>query len=107
MHTGVSDWKRASAAAKGALSVAPFNVGGMTLPDPPRELADVPYAAHLQRYDRQGLVAVLERVDLRGAVALDLADGHDSLRGAVIDTRQLLELAPALADALGITVKGG
>ncbi|SEF87968.1 Uncharacterized protein YjbI, contains pentapeptide repeats [Actinacidiphila yanglinensis] len=49
--------------------------------------------------------AVLERCDLRGAVGIDLADGYDSLRGAVISSSQLLDLAPALAHTLGITVQ--
>jgi len=49
--------------------------------------------------------AVLKRTDLRGATVLDLAEGYESLRGAVIDTGQLMELAPALALTLGITVK--
>jgi hypothetical protein len=49
--------------------------------------------------------ATLKKADFRGAVAIDLADGHESLSGAVVDTGQLLELAPALAHALGITVK--
>lgn len=49
--------------------------------------------------------AVLKRTDLRGATRLDLADGYESLRGAVIGTGQLLELAPALAATVGITVK--
>jgi uncharacterized protein YjbI with pentapeptide repeats len=45
------------------------------------------------------------KVDFRGARELDVADGADSLRGAVIDERQLMELGPALASALGILVK--
>jgi uncharacterized protein YjbI with pentapeptide repeats len=49
--------------------------------------------------------AELKRTDLRGAVAIDLADGYDSLRGAVIGAHQLLDLAPALAQTLGITVR--
>jgi hypothetical protein len=49
--------------------------------------------------------ATLKRADLRGATLLDLADGYESLRGAVISTGQLLELAPALAATIGITVK--
>jgi uncharacterized protein YjbI with pentapeptide repeats len=49
--------------------------------------------------------AELKRTDLRGALAIDLADGYDALRGAVISPSQLLDLAPALARALGITVK--
>lgn len=47
----------------------------------------------------------LKKADLRGAITIDLADGYESLSGAVIDTGQLLDLAPALAQALGITVK--
>lgn len=49
--------------------------------------------------------ASLVRVDLRGATVLDLADGHDALRGATISTGQLLDMAPALAHTLGIRVK--
>jgi uncharacterized protein YjbI with pentapeptide repeats len=51
--------------------------------------------------------AVLKKADLRGAVAIDLADGYDSLRGAVISSVQLLDLAPALANTLGIVVRDG
>jgi uncharacterized protein YjbI with pentapeptide repeats len=51
--------------------------------------------------------AVLKKTDLRGAVAIDLADGYDSLRGAVISPVQLLDLAPELAHALGIVVRDG
>ncbi|SEO97644.1 pentapeptide repeat-containing protein [Actinacidiphila rubida] len=49
--------------------------------------------------------ATATKVDLRGAVAIDLADGYDSLRGAVISSTQLLDLAPALAATLGIDVE--
>jgi uncharacterized protein YjbI with pentapeptide repeats len=49
--------------------------------------------------------AVLKKTDLRGAVAVDLADGYDSLRGAVISSAQLLDLAPELARTLGIVVR--
>ncbi|MFE2724411.1 pentapeptide repeat-containing protein [Kitasatospora sp. NPDC059327] len=49
--------------------------------------------------------ATLTRTDLRGAVRLGLPDGHQGLRGAVISSPQLLELAPQFAHALGITVK--
>ena len=45
----------------------------------------------------------LSDVDLRGA-RLDVRSGWDSLRGAVIDSTQLIELAPAFAAHLGITV---
>ncbi|GAA3451243.1 pentapeptide repeat-containing protein [Dactylosporangium matsuzakiense] len=46
-----------------------------------------------------------KKVDFRGARELDVADGADSLRGAIIDERQLMELGPALAVALGIQVR--
>ncbi len=51
--------------------------------------------------------ASLARVDLRDTAHLELADGYDALRGAIISTIQLLELAPALARELGITVSEG
>lgn len=49
--------------------------------------------------------STLKKVDFRGAVELDVANGYESLRGAVIDSTQLAELAPALAQTLGIVVK--
>ncbi|MGW4892709.1 pentapeptide repeat-containing protein [Kitasatospora sp. NPDC004240] len=49
--------------------------------------------------------ARLSKVDLRGAAALGLPDGPEGLRGALIGSTQLLELAPQFAQALGITVK--
>ncbi|MEV0531289.1 pentapeptide repeat-containing protein [Kitasatospora sp. NPDC050463] len=49
--------------------------------------------------------ARLTGVDLRDAVRLGLPDGHQGLRGAIISSPQLLELAPQFAHALGITVK--
>ncbi|WP_151769576.1 pentapeptide repeat-containing protein [Streptomyces abyssomicinicus] len=48
--------------------------------------------------------ARLSKVDLRGAAALGVADGVEALRGATIDHGQLLDLAPAFAQALGVTV---
>ncbi|GAA1265389.1 pentapeptide repeat-containing protein [Sphaerisporangium rubeum] len=48
--------------------------------------------------------AELKNVDLRGARELGLTDGVASLRGATITRLQLLDLAPAMADLLGITV---
>jgi uncharacterized protein YjbI with pentapeptide repeats len=48
----------------------------------------------------------LEKVDLRGA-ELGLVITPDSLRGAVITTGQLVDIAPALAAALGIDVDDG
>ncbi|WP_282205768.1 pentapeptide repeat-containing protein [Kitasatospora fiedleri] len=49
--------------------------------------------------------AALKNTDLRTAVRLGLPDGHLGLRGAVISTTQLLDLAPQFAQALGIAVK--
>lgn len=49
--------------------------------------------------------STLNKVDLRGAAELDIASGCESLRGAVIDSIQLTELAPALAQTLGIVIK--
>lgn len=49
--------------------------------------------------------AKLTEVDLREATTIELADGVDALRGAAVTPMQLLELAPALAIALGLTVK--
>ncbi|MFJ2579678.1 pentapeptide repeat-containing protein [Kitasatospora aureofaciens] len=49
--------------------------------------------------------ATLSKTDLRGAARLGLPDGHLGLRGAVISSTQLLELAPQFAHALGITVQ--
>ncbi|MER7750963.1 pentapeptide repeat-containing protein [Kitasatospora sp. NPDC097643] len=49
--------------------------------------------------------ATLSKVDLRDAARLGLPDGHQGLRGAVINSTQLLELAPQFAHALGITVQ--
>lgn len=49
--------------------------------------------------------AKLTEVDLRGATTLDLIGGIESLKGAVVSTPQLLDLAPAFARAAGITVR--
>jgi uncharacterized protein YjbI with pentapeptide repeats len=49
--------------------------------------------------------AKLSEVDLREATGLELADGVDSLRGAAVTPVQLLDLAPALAASLGLTVR--
>ena len=43
------------------------------------------------------------KVDLRGA-ALGITAGYESLRGATVDSGQLVSLAPLLARHLGITV---
>jgi uncharacterized protein YjbI with pentapeptide repeats len=47
--------------------------------------------------------ADLDELDLRGA-RLDRVDGVESLHGAIISEDQLLDLAPALAAAAGITI---
>ncbi|MCH0542454.1 pentapeptide repeat-containing protein [Streptomyces sp. MUM 203J] len=52
------------------------------------------------RFDR----ATLTRVDLREATALGIITGIGSLGGATIDTAQLFDLAPALAQHIGLTV---
>ncbi|SFK90529.1 pentapeptide repeat-containing protein [Streptomyces pini] len=49
--------------------------------------------------------ARLTRVDLRDAAGLGITAGHDSLRGAIVSPAQLLDLAPALARALGVEVR--
>ncbi|ATL66052.1 pentapeptide repeat-containing protein [Nocardia terpenica] len=49
--------------------------------------------------------STLDAVDLRGAATLDLTAGIDSLRGAIVGTAQLLDLAPAFARAAGIIVR--
>ncbi len=49
--------------------------------------------------------ATVKKVDFRGARELDVAQGWDALRGAVITGNQLMEAAPALAQALGIVVR--
>ncbi len=49
--------------------------------------------------------ATLKKVDFRGAAELDVTGECESLRGSVIDSGQLAELAPALAHTLGIIVK--
>jgi uncharacterized protein YjbI with pentapeptide repeats len=49
--------------------------------------------------------STLKKVDLRGATALEFADGYDALNGAIIDSVQLVTMAPLLAQALGITVR--
>lgn len=46
----------------------------------------------------------LKQVDFRGATSLDIADGYDSLRNAVISSGQLIEIGPGLAAAHGIVV---
>lgn len=61
---------------------------------PGSELEDV-------RFDK----AQLTKVDFREARSMGIADGLESLKGATISTRQLLDLAPRMAHALGISVR--
>lgn len=49
--------------------------------------------------------ATLKDVDLRGATALDLIADIGTLKGAIITTPQLMEMAPAFARAAGIIVR--
>lgn len=49
--------------------------------------------------------ATLAKTDLRGASRLLLPDGHEGLRGALISSAQLIELAPQFAQALGVQVR--
>jgi uncharacterized protein YjbI with pentapeptide repeats len=51
--------------------------------------------------------ARMTNVDLRGLTTLEIVDGVDGLAGATITTTQLVDLAGALAQAAGITVKDG
>ncbi|MCC3769825.1 pentapeptide repeat-containing protein [Streptomyces sp. UNOC14_S4] len=53
------------------------------------------------RFDR----ATLTRVDLREAGALRITSGLDGLKGAMITSGQLFDLAPALAQHVGLIVK--
>jgi uncharacterized protein YjbI with pentapeptide repeats len=56
----------------------------------------------IERLDIQK--AVFEQVDLRGA-EVEVARGIDRLAGAIVDTGQLMALAPALAAHLGLDVR--
>ncbi|WP_331725061.1 pentapeptide repeat-containing protein (plasmid) [Streptomyces jietaisiensis] len=47
----------------------------------------------------------LNRLDLRDANSLGISSGLKDLRGALISSAQLLSLAPAMADELGIVVQ--
>jgi uncharacterized protein YjbI with pentapeptide repeats len=49
--------------------------------------------------------ATARRLDFRAARELDVAQGWESLRGAVIGEAQLGEAAPALAQTLGIVIR--
>ena len=47
----------------------------------------------------------LKKVDFTGATSLQISGGYDSLRGATISTLQLMDLAHAFAETLGVTVR--
>ncbi|MEX0172020.1 pentapeptide repeat-containing protein [Streptomyces sp. LMG1-1-1.1] len=49
--------------------------------------------------------AARARVDLREATTLGITSGVEALKGATISTLQLFDLAPALAQHIGLTVK--
>lgn len=49
--------------------------------------------------------ATLTDVDLRGAESISLLDGAESLRGAVVSSAQLVDLALPFAHALGVRVE--
>ena len=51
--------------------------------------------------------AHLKNVDFRHAHELAITSGYDALKGATISTSQLVNLAPALAQVLGISVVDG
>ena len=51
--------------------------------------------------------AHLKNVDFREAHELEITSGYEALKGATITTSQLVGLAPALADVLGIAVVDG
>lgn len=57
--------------------------------------------SRLEQVDLTGVT--LDHVDLRGA-ELGLVIGPDSLRGAIISTAQLAQVAPVIAESLGIVV---
>ncbi|GIF14172.1 pentapeptide repeat-containing protein [Actinoplanes teichomyceticus] len=67
-------------------------------------LTGVTFPGSAIRRARFGRVTV-KKLDFRGCRGLDVADGWDALRGAVIDHDQLAEAAPALAQTLGIVVR--
>ncbi|MEV6343225.1 pentapeptide repeat-containing protein [Actinoplanes sp. NPDC051851] len=68
------------------------------------ELNNVTFPGSVLRRARFSKVTV-KTVDFRGARELDVVEGWDALRGAVINSGQLAEAAPALAQTLGIVVK--
>lgn len=49
--------------------------------------------------------AQLKKVDFRRAHSIGIADGVESLRGALVTPGQLLDLAPTLAAAVGLVVQ--
>ncbi|MFI5720509.1 pentapeptide repeat-containing protein [Nocardia sp. NPDC051750] len=49
--------------------------------------------------------AQLKKVDFRAAHSIGIADGVESLRGALVTPAQLMDLAPTLAAAVGLIVQ--
>lgn len=49
--------------------------------------------------------ATMKKVDLRGTAVLSIHSGFNSLKGAIVSDAQLMELAPALAQSIGLVVK--
>lgn len=49
--------------------------------------------------------AKLAKADFRDATVIEVVDGYANLRGGILDSGQVVELAADLAQALGITVK--
>ncbi|MFD0341124.1 hypothetical protein ACFVH0_21000 [Streptomyces sp. NPDC127117] len=47
----------------------------------------------------------MTKADLREAAGLSIVSGLEALKGATISTYQLLHMAPALVQVLGLTVK--
>ncbi|WP_306216056.1 pentapeptide repeat-containing protein [Actinoplanes sp. RD1] len=68
-------------------------------------LVGVTFPGSALRRVRFSRIVPKKPLDLRGARELDVAEGWESLRGAIIGHQQLVEAAPALAQALGIVVK--
>ncbi|MFR9749750.1 pentapeptide repeat-containing protein [Nocardia sp. 004] len=49
--------------------------------------------------------ARLTKVDFRGARSITVADGVEALKGAIVTSGQVMELAPAFAASIGLTVE--
>ncbi|MEV6305437.1 pentapeptide repeat-containing protein [Actinoplanes sp. NPDC051861] len=67
-------------------------------------LAGVTFPGSAIRRARFGK-ATVKKLDLRGARELEIAEGWDALRGALITSVQLAESAAAMAHTLGVVVR--